>query len=71
MISKSKLGTIAFVAAIGLAAIGLAPPAFAANYGPSNYAPTQSGGGSAGYNHNLSTDYRLKQHHTTHHSAHQ
>jgi hypothetical protein len=33
-----------------------------ANYGSSNYAPSQTGGGSAGYNQNLTTDYRLKHH---------
>jgi hypothetical protein len=84
MISKSKLGAIAFIAAMGLV-----PPAFAqmqtnamgnrsiaepsglhvtlvADYGPSNYAPTQTGGGSGGYNHRLSTDYRLKHHPARH-----
>ena len=77
MISKSKLGAAAFVAAIALASpalvaaapIGNGPvgaPGSAvtpvANYGAQNYAPSQTGGGSAGYNHNLSTDYRLKHH---------
>jgi hypothetical protein len=66
MTSKSKLGTklgaIAFIAAVGLAA-----PALAANYGASNLAPGQSGGGSYGYNNKLSTDYRLKHHQTKHH----
>ncbi len=66
MISKSKLGAITFIAAIVLAS-GFASPTFAANYGPQNYAPSQSGGGSAGYNHNLTTDYRLK-HHTRSHT---
>jgi hypothetical protein len=65
MISKSKLGAIAFIAAIGLAS-ALTTPTFAANYGAQNYAPSQSGGGSAGYNHNLSTDYRLKHHARSH-----
>jgi hypothetical protein len=69
MISKSKLGAIAFIAAIGLAS--LASPSFAANYGPSNYGASQAGGGSSGYNHNLSTDYRLKKHAHAHQAAHQ
>jgi hypothetical protein len=64
MINKSKLGAIALIAAIGLVS-----PAFAANYGPQYYAPSQTGGGSAGYNHNLSDYYRLKQHSHTHHAA--
>ena len=63
MISKSKLGAalgaIAFVFAIGLAS-----PSFAA--GPNDQAYT--GGGSAGYNHHVSTDYRLKKH-PKHHAA--
>lgn len=62
MISKSKLGVklgaIAFVAAIGLAS-----PASAAGSGP--YGAGYTGGGSAGYNHHVATDYRLK-----HHSKH-
>lgn len=70
MTSKSKFGAIALFAAIGLAS-GLVSPASAANYGSSNYAPSQTGGGSAGYNHNLSTDYHLKQHPRAHHAAHQ
>lgn len=63
MISKSKLGAIAFAAAVGLAS-----PVFAANYGASNLAPGASGGGSYGYNRHISTDYRLK-HHLKHHHA--
>jgi hypothetical protein len=55
MISKSKLGAIAFIAAIGLA-----PPAVA-QYG-TQYSPSVNGGGSAGYNHGLKY-YRLKKHH--------
>jgi len=47
MISKSKLGAIAFVAAIGFAF-----PATA-----------QYGGGSPGYNAHNTTNYRLKRHH--------
>jgi hypothetical protein len=58
MISKSKLGTIAFIAAIGLAP--LASPAVA-QYGP-QYSPSLNGGGSPGYNHGLKY-YRLKKHH--------
>jgi hypothetical protein len=58
MISKSKLGAIAFIAAIGLAPV--ASPAFA-QYG-AQYNPSLNGGGSAGYNHGLRY-YRLKKHH--------
>jgi hypothetical protein len=50
MISKSKLGAIAFMAAIGLAS-----PA-SAQYGA-------TGGGSPGYNAHNTTNYRLKRHH--------
>lgn len=60
MISKSKLGAIAFI----IAAIGLASPAFAASASSDN--PGYTGGGSYGYNHKMSTDYRLK-HHRKHH----
>lgn len=59
MINKSKLGAIAFIAAMGLAS-----PAFAASPGP--YGPAYTGGGSAGYNHHVATDYRLKHHNTKH-----
>jgi hypothetical protein len=58
MISKSKLGAIAFIAAIGLTP--LASPAVA-QYG-SQYSPSSTGGGSPGYNHGLRY-YRLKKHH--------
>ena len=68
MISKSKLGTMTFVAAIGIGAIGLASPASAANYGPIYTAPSQTGGGSIGYNSNLANDYRLKKNHAKSHS---
>jgi hypothetical protein len=62
MTSKSKLGAIAFMAAIGLAS-----PAFA-QYGP-QYSPSVTGGGSPGYNHGLKY-YRLKPHHAKpHHSV--
>ena len=54
MISKSKLGAMTFIAAIGLAS-----PAFAASVN----SPSATGGGSSGYNHKLSTDYRLNRHH--------
>jgi hypothetical protein len=64
MISKSKLGAITFVAAIGLAS-----PAFAASTGP--YGPAYTGGGSAGYNHHVATDYRLKPHHVIRHAPKQ
>jgi len=58
MISKSKLGAIAFIAAIGLTP--LASPAVA-QYG-SQYSPSATGGGSPGYNHGLRY-YRLGKHH--------
>ena len=58
MISKSKLGAIAFIAAIGLTP--LASPAVA-QYG-SQYSPSVTGGGSPGYNHGLRY-YRLGKHH--------
>jgi len=67
MINKSKLGTIVFIAAIGLAS-SLASPASAAtpypNYGRGFYSSSGSGGGSAGYNQKLET-YRLRHHHHT------
>ncbi len=76
MISKSNLGKIVFVAA----AIGFVSPTFAqmrANNVPvvepsspltlvACYGASCNGGGSAGYNHKLATDYRLK-HHTNRH----
>jgi hypothetical protein len=64
MISKSRMGALAFIAAIGLASIGLGSPAFAANYSEG-----ANGGGSAGYNHHIATDYRLKHHHVKQHPA--
>jgi hypothetical protein len=54
MISKSKLGAIAFMAAIGLASPALA------QYGA-------TGGGSPGYNAHNTTNYRLKKHHVKPH----
>jgi hypothetical protein len=60
MISKSKLGAVAFIAVIGVAY-----PAFAAHYGPIHTAPSQTGGGSAGYNNRIANDYRLHAHHAT------
>jgi hypothetical protein len=68
MTSKSKfvvkLSAVAFVAATGLtAATGVTSPAFAANY-----SAAANGGGSAGYNHQVATDYRLK-HHPKHHAT--
>jgi hypothetical protein len=60
MISKSKLGAIAFLVAISLAA-----PVFA-QYGP-QYSPYETGGGSPGYNYGL-RHYRLK-HHVKPHAA--
>jgi hypothetical protein len=69
MISKSKLSTIALVAAIGLgspiAALGLASPAFAID--PNS--PALTGGGSTGYNERVQT-FRLKQHPTKSHMQH-
>jgi hypothetical protein len=56
MISKSKLGAIAFMAAIGLTS-----PAFA------QYGPPATGGGSPGYNAHNTTNYRLKKHHAKPH----
>jgi hypothetical protein len=61
MISKSKLGAIAFMTAIGLASPALA------QYGP-QYSPSATGGGSAGYNHGLKY-YRLKPHHVNPHAS--
>jgi len=62
MISKSKLGAIALVAAMGLtmpiAAMGLASPAFAI----SKYSPSLTGGGSEGYNRRAEESFRLKHH---------
>ena len=66
MISKPKLGAalgaVAFIAT--LAATGFSSPSFAANYGAA-----ANGGGSAGYNHQVATDYRLKHHHTKYHPS--
>jgi len=56
MISKSKLGAIAVIAAIGLTSPALA-----------QYSPT--GGGSAGYNEHNTTNYKLKKHHAKQHPA--
>jgi hypothetical protein len=62
MISKSKLGAIAIISAMGLAlpiaATGVATPAFAI----SKYSPSLTGGGSTGYNRNAEQDFRLKKH---------
>jgi hypothetical protein len=55
MTRKSKLGVIAFMAAIGLASLSFA------QYGP-QYNPSATGGGSPGYNHGLKY-YRLNRHH--------
>ena len=66
MIRKSdlgaKLGAVAFIAALGFAS-----PAFAASPGP--YGPSYTGGGSAGYNRHVATDYKLKRHHPKHQSS--
>lgn len=79
MIRKSKLGAIAFVAAIGVAspafaqmqasAIGKGPiadPSIHAFTLVACYSADCNGGGSAGYNHNVATDYRLKHHASPH-----
>jgi hypothetical protein len=72
MISKSTLGAIAFVAAAGLASPAFAQlPTNAIGGGPllipvANYSAGANGGGSAGYNHKLSTDYKLKHHANSH-----
>lgn len=58
MLSKSKLGAIAFIASVGLTP--LASQAVA-QYGP-QYSPSVTGGGSPGYNHGLRY-YRLGKHH--------
>jgi len=62
MISNSKLGAIAIVAALGLAlpigAIGSASPAFAI----SKYSPALNGAGSTGYNRNVEQSFKLKKH---------
>jgi hypothetical protein len=61
MISKSKLGAMALILAIGIAS-----PAFA------QYSPEQTGGGSPGYNIRASTpNYRLKHHAVRHAPKHQ
>jgi len=69
MISKSKLGAIAFVAAMGLAlpiaTMGLASPAFAI----SQYSPSLTGGGSIGHN-RLAQTFRLNQHPVKPHAQH-
>jgi hypothetical protein len=67
MFSKSNLGAI-FGAIALIAAAGLSSPAGAANYGASNIAPSNTGGGSIGYNNDVSSDYRLKAHHAKHHT---
>jgi hypothetical protein len=66
MTSTSKLGAalgaVAFIAI--LAATGFTSPSFAANYSAG-----ANGGGSAGYNHQVATDYRLKHHHAKQHPS--
>lgn len=66
MINKSKLAAILAASAF-IAAAGLASPTFAA--GP--YGQGYTGGGSAGYNHHVSTDYKLKHHQTKRHQPSQ
>jgi hypothetical protein len=61
MISKSKLGAMAFI----IATIGLTSPAFAASI----YSPSETGGGSWGYNHHMAIDqWRLRHHHGVRHT---
>ena len=75
MIRKSELGAIAVIAALGLASPAFAQThANAGSNGPiadpssphlilaANDSSSANGGGSAGYNHQVGTDYRLKQH---------
>jgi hypothetical protein len=80
MIRKSKLGAIAFIAAIGLVspavaqmradAIGKGPLTGASSLHAFSlvacYDPSCTGGGSAGYNYHVAHDYRLKQRHVHH-----
>jgi hypothetical protein len=71
MISKSKLGATALIAAIGLAApiaaMGVASPAFAQRI----YSPSETGGGSWGYNHHMAIDqWRLKHRAKAHPQGH-
>lgn len=70
MISKSKLGRIAVIAALGVAApvaaLGVASTAFAQGM----YSPSENGGGSTGYNERATgPNYRLKQHGHAHQPA--
>lgn len=72
MISKSRLGGIAVIAALGVAApvaaLGVASTAFAQGM----YSPSENGGGSVGYNERATgPNYKLKQHGKTHHPASQ
>ena len=67
MINKSKLTAKLAIAVI--AAASLASPSLAASPGP--YGQGYTGGGSAGYNHHTATDYKLKRHHTKHHTSSQ
>jgi hypothetical protein len=61
MISKSKLGAMALILAIGIAAPALA-----------QYSPAQTGGGSPGYNERASTpNWRLRHHVIRHAPKHQ
>jgi hypothetical protein len=83
MISKSKLGGIAFIAAIGLVSPASAQmQASAICKGPvadpsslraftlvACYTEACNGGGSTGYNHSVATDYRLKKHPRGHRAA--
>jgi hypothetical protein len=85
MIRKSKLGASKLGAIAFIAAIGLASPAFAQMRADAIgkgtltdasrlhaftlvacYDPSCTGGGSVGYNYHVAHDYRLKQHHIHH-----
>lgn len=70
MISKSKLGGIALVAALGIASPVAVPGVASAAFAQGMYSPSENGGGSAGYNERATgPNYRLKQHAKTHHAA--
>jgi hypothetical protein len=72
MISKSRLGGVAVVAALAIAApvaaLGVASTASAQGM----YSPSENGGGSVGYNERATgPNYRLKQHGHAHHPTSQ
>ena len=64
MISRSKLGAIAVIAAMGLASLGasaLARDDDDHDHGSTYGAPSRTGRGSAGYMNRFPSDYRVKQ----------